>query len=152
MNTATRKAAPTPGTHQLLHQVILWTLEAAKECVDRAEFHNETPDPDGGMGLWQSFQARFPKTEGACTAEVFAACIELTPAAKRAGNDIKGRAWDVLWMLKNAVRRAAGRDRVSFRVLVVRDRVRPTPTDLVAVCGPGDHGEPVITISFPGQD
>jgi hypothetical protein len=91
----------------------------------------------------------------ACTAEVFAECIELTDAAKRAHNDIKGRLWDVLNVLKHAIRTTAkGRktDRISFTVSVVRDRVRPTPTELVAICGPGDTMEPVITIMFPGQD
>lgn len=89
----------------------------------------------------------------ACTVEVFSECIELTDAAKRAGNDIKGRLWDVLWMLKNAIRRApAGMTRIPFTVLVVNERVRPTPTQLVAVCGPGDNMEPVITIQYPGQD
>jgi hypothetical protein len=88
----------------------------------------------------------------ACTAEVFADCISLTDAAERAGNDIKGRLWDVLWMLKLAIRRAQRTDRIHFTVLVVRDRVRPTPTELVAVCGPGDDREPVITIQFAGQD
>jgi hypothetical protein len=88
----------------------------------------------------------------ACTAEVFADCINLTDAAKRAGNDIKGRLWDVLWMLKSAIRRAQGGDRINFTVRVVRERVRPTPTQLVAVCGPGDDQEPVITIQYVGQD
>jgi len=88
----------------------------------------------------------------ACTAEVFASCIELTPAAKRAGQDIKGRLWDVLWMLRRAIKSARSTDRITFTVLVSRDRVRPTPTELVAVCGPGDNMEPVITIQFPGQD
>jgi hypothetical protein len=88
----------------------------------------------------------------ACTAEVYAECIKLTDAAKRAGNDIKGRAWDVLWMLKMALRTARNTDRITFRLSVVRDRIRPTPTELVAVCGPGDDAEPVITIMFPGQD
>lgn len=89
----------------------------------------------------------------ACTVEVFSECIELTDAAKRAGNDIKGRLWDVLWMLKLAIRRAPrGTDRIPFTVRVVSERVRPTPTQLVAVCGPGDDMEPVITIQYPGQD
>ena len=93
---------------------------------------------------------RFPV---ACTAEVFSSCIDLTPAAKRAGNDIKGRCWDVLWMLRQAIRAARpGTTRITFKVAVVRERVRPTPTELVAVCGPGDDMEPVITIQFPGQD
>lgn len=50
---------------------------------------------------------RFPV---AMTAEAFALCVELSPAAKRACNDLKGRLWDVLWMLKNAIRRANSTD------------------------------------------
>jgi hypothetical protein len=88
----------------------------------------------------------------ACTAEVFADCINLTDAATRAGNDIRGRLWDVLWMLKMAIRTSRSTDRINFTVRVVRERVRPTPTQLVAVCGPGDNLEPVITICYPGQE
>lgn len=109
------------------------------------------------MDLCQGELAELVKEAGfkfpiAATAEVFHECIGLTNAAERAGNDIKGRAWDVLWMLKNAIRRASTTDRITFTVAVVRERVRPTPTQLVAVCGPGDNMEPVITLMFPGQD
>lgn len=93
---------------------------------------------------------RFPV---ACTRAVFESCIALTPAAKRACNDVRGRAWDVLHMLRLAVRASAGgTDRLSFVVRVVRERVRPTPTTLLAIVGPGDAGEPVMTIMFPGED
>jgi hypothetical protein len=86
----------------------------------------------------------------AMTREVFMECVELTPAAKRAFNDVKGRLWDVLTMLKHAMRRP--QPELLFKVLVVRERVRPTPTVLKCVLGPGDDGEAVITIMFPGQD
>lgn len=88
----------------------------------------------------------------ACTATVFAKCIDLTPAAKRAGNDIKGRLWDVLWMLKHAIRSSRNTSLINFEVAVVCDRVRPTRIALKAVCGPGDNMEPVITIMFPEED
>jgi len=89
----------------------------------------------------------------AATSTVFAQCIELTPAAIRACNDIKGRLWDVLWMLKNAIARSQGSQTViMFEVYIVRDRIRPTLTKLKAVCGPGDNMEPVITIMFPEED
>lgn len=89
----------------------------------------------------------------ACTVEVFSECVGLTKAAEKAGNDIKGRLWDILWMLKLAIKACRpGTTRIPFKVLVVRDRVRPTLTELVAVCGPGDNMEPVITIQYPGQD
>lgn len=52
------------STHQLLAEVIPWAVDAAKEHVELAIFNGETPDPETGMGLWQSFQAAFPKTPG----------------------------------------------------------------------------------------
>jgi hypothetical protein len=88
----------------------------------------------------------------ACTASVYAECIALTKAAEAAGQDIKGRLWDVLWMLSLAIRTKRGpATEIHFTVTVSRDRKRPTPTKLVAVCGPGDDMEPVITIMFPGE-
>jgi len=88
----------------------------------------------------------------ACTAEVFAECVALTPAAERACNDIKGRLWDIVWMMTNAIRRGGQGDTITFQLMVVRKRVKPTLTTLKAVCGPGDNMEPVITIMFPDQD
>jgi hypothetical protein len=89
----------------------------------------------------------------ACTRAVFDSCIALTPAARRACNDVRGRAWDVLHMLRLAVRASGGgTDRLTFAVRVVRERVRPTPTTLLAIIGPGDDGAPVMTIMFPGED
>lgn len=92
---------------------------------------------------------RFPV---ACTAAVYAECIALTPAAKRACNDLNGRAWDVLYMMREAIRRStSGNSQIGFQIACVRERVRPTPTTLKAVCGPGDDAEPVITIMFPHE-
>lgn len=51
-------------TYDLLTDVIPWTTHAAKEHVELARFNGETPDPQPGMGLWQSFQAAFPKAPG----------------------------------------------------------------------------------------
>lgn len=90
---------------------------------------------------------RFPI---AATARVFSECIDLTPAAKRACNDVQGRLWDVLTMLKPAAKR--GGQVITFQVYVVRERKRPTLTTLKAVIGPGDNAEPVITIMFPEED
>ncbi len=88
----------------------------------------------------------------ACTSAVFESCVALTPAAHRAGNDLKGRLWDVLFMLRMAIRRCGGGSEIRFEVMVVRERVRPTLTRLKAICGPGDDAEPVITIMFEGED
>jgi hypothetical protein len=89
----------------------------------------------------------------AMTATAFARYVELTPAAKRACNDIQGRLWDVLYMLRLAIGRCPeGTDTVFFDVYCVVDRVKPQLVRLKSVCGPGDEGEPVLTIMFPEED
>lgn len=93
----------------------------------------------------------------AITARVHAECVTIPPAAAGTGQDERGRLWDVLWMASNACRRAAsaGEDSVTFRV-TVRNRqtvnYRRDTVTLRAVIGPGDQGEPVITILFPDED
>lgn len=105
----------------------------------------------GELGkLTQEAGFKFPL---ACTMEVFVGCIELTPAAKLAGCDIKGRLWDILQVLRMHIRRLPGNvDRIEFKLAVVNETVQPTTVDLVAVCGPGDDLEPTITIMYPWQD
>jgi len=89
----------------------------------------------------------------AMTAEAFAQYIELTPAAERACNDLKGRLWDVLWMFRCAARSApAGQSTIFFEFYCVTTRVKPTRCRLKSVCGPGDDGEPVLTFMLPHQD
>lgn len=92
---------------------------------------------------------RFPV---AMTAEAFHDYVELTAAAKRACNDIRGRLWDVLWMLSREIKKGANGDPVNFEFYCVTDRIEPRLCTLKAICGPGDQGEPVITIMHPWQD
>jgi len=72
------------------------------------------------------------------------------------GQDEAGRLWDVLYMLHCAVKRGQGGQRTDFSLYVrTSNRERLTGRDLVrlkALCGPGDAGEPVITIMQPGED
>lgn len=65
--------------------------------------------------------------------------------------DEKGRLWDVVWMASVSAKRCSG-DRMEVKFL----RVPPGGSDaelvtLIAVCGPGDTPEPVITIMQPGE-
>jgi hypothetical protein len=69
------------------------------------------------------------------------------------GQDVPGRLHDVFWMLQSHLDRNGPGERVDFSVLVdVHGIGRHTKVDLYAVCGPGDDGEPVITIMLPGED
>jgi hypothetical protein len=65
--------------------------------------------------------------------------------------DLHGRLWDILWLLRCAIKRSHG-DRIGFIVYVRNDNRRPKPVDLYAVVGPGDDAEPVITIMEKGED
>jgi hypothetical protein len=68
--------------------------------------------------------------------------------------DEQGRLWDVLWMASVAARRNSGSE-VRFQLYRVPRGgrgVRPRLVTLQMLCGPGDEGEPVITIGLPGED
>jgi hypothetical protein len=71
--------------------------------------------------------------------------------------DERGRLWDVLSMFRCAAASSRARGSTLFFKLYVKNhnRERMDSRDLVAlkaVCGPGDSGEPVITIMLPGED
>lgn len=89
----------------------------------------------------------------AITAEAFGDYVELTPQAIEVCNDIKGRLWDVLWMLRMAIHQHRGDPgEIMYQFYCVTDRIKPRLCNLRAVCGPGDQGEPVLTIMHPWQD
>jgi hypothetical protein len=68
--------------------------------------------------------------------------------------DESGRLWDVLYLLRWAVGRSDDGPVVRFGVHVRNDNREGTPplVRLKAVCGPGDQGEPVVTIMLPDED
>jgi len=70
------------------------------------------------------------------------------------GQSFNGRAWDLLAVLLYEIRRGEGGGRVEFAPLFVMPRGsdRPIPVPMYALCGPGDRGEPIITIMLPGED
>jgi hypothetical protein len=68
--------------------------------------------------------------------------------------DESGRLWDVLWMSHLAARRAqGGAVAVQFYRVPRGGRGRmPRKTSLRMNIGPGDAGEPVITLMLPDED
>ena len=69
--------------------------------------------------------------------------------------DEAGRLWDIVFMFRCAVASQRGRlGELRFRLHVRNDNRERTPplVTLKAVCGPGDDGEPVITIMLPEED
>ncbi|HPS21847.1 MAG TPA: hypothetical protein PLM60_00390 [Methanoregulaceae archaeon] len=72
------------------------------------------------------------------------------------GQSVEGRTWDLLWIFGCAARRSRHASTIQFRVLfVTMEESGSIVTEdvlLKAVCGPGDEGEPVITIMLPWED
>ena len=97
----------------------------------------------------------------AMTAAAFRKCVhdpDAGPLSLPPMQDLKGRLWDVLWMLKCAISRIASSDTVAFELLVRNwvdypksRRHRLERVKLWSKCGPGDDAEPVITIMLPDE-
>lgn len=89
----------------------------------------------------------------ALTATVYQRNVEVPDGVT--AQDVSGRLWDILWMFRRAASQCHG-DILQFQLYVRNhNRERLTRQDLVtlkAVCGPGDNGEPVITIMLPNED
>lgn len=71
------------------------------------------------------------------------------------GETERARAWDVVWLARNAIRAAGtdGGNRIEFTVACT-SATNPHPRQvLLAVhAGPGDQGEPVLTITSPADE
>src|SRR5262249_8610682 len=105
--------------------------------------------PSGTVELVQEAGFKFPV---AMTIGAFCATVSEPDKPLPAGQDLKGRLWDVLWMLKLAIKSSKpGNDRVSFSVNVW-DGSRRKRVNLWSLCGPGDNAEPVITLMLEGED
>lgn len=89
------------------------------------------------------------------TRTAWADAVEWTDAdsKRQVYQDESGRLWDLLYMARLAARRGGSEIRYTFlRVPRGGRGVRPRLVTLKAICGPGDHGEPVITIMLPDED
>ena len=86
----------------------------------------------------------------ALTVAVWERCVTVPEEAHC--QDETGRLWDVLTVLRFTIIRSRGASQVNFTVAVQNDAQRPRPVQLKAICGPGDSGEPVITIMLPEED
>ena len=85
----------------------------------------------------------------ALTAAVWAD-VEAIPRRFQGIQDVRGRAADLLWMAALAARRNTKGAAVLFEVLLDVGRTRRQQYRMVI--GPGDNGEPVVTIMKPGED
>ena len=63
-----------------------------------------------------------------------------------------GRLHDLLTLAMFAARTSKGKDRVTFKVDFLMAPGRKETIEVIAHIGPGDHGEPVLTIMLPEDD
>ena len=84
----------------------------------------------------------------AITSAAFAA----TAGKAAPGEGVRGKLWDVLYMMRMAAKSAGDKtDRVYFSVRVW-DGEKNELVHLWALCGPGDTPDPVLTIMLQGED
>ena len=79
--------------------------------------------------------------------------LEPSKELEAEGEDVIGRAWDMFTILLQAIRGASGGHEVHFAPLFTQEPGRRAePVEMWAKCGPGDNGEPVITVMLRGED
>ncbi|HOW59124.1 MAG TPA: hypothetical protein PLO78_05295 [Candidatus Omnitrophota bacterium] len=68
------------------------------------------------------------------------------------GQDLKGRAWDLLMVFRMTAKSSKG-DEIHFAPLfVMPGNPMAKPVRMWAKCGPGDEMEPCVTIMLEGED
>lgn len=90
----------------------------------------------------------------ACTAAVWNGYIVPPKGTEEFGQSTRGRVHDLLWMLYLAIRRSnsAKSDQLRYQVIFVMHGGKQETVTLKSICGPGDDGEPVVTIMTPDED
>ena len=88
----------------------------------------------------------------ALTNAVYVSCVRVPRDVT--GQDVPGRLWDVLWMLRHRIRSSNGvGGDIRFELYVRNTDEQPAGlVHLRCVCGPGDAAEPVLTVMLPGVE
>ncbi len=72
------------------------------------------------------------------------------------GQSVQGRLWDLLWLFRCAIHSSrASSDRISYRIVFLMktgNQIYDRTVSVIAHAGPGDMGEPVITLMLPEDD
>ena len=86
------------------------------------------------------------------TDHLFHGYVEVPKGLEGEGQSVTGRLHDLMVLALFAARKAANTDRVTFKVDFLMAPGRKETVEVVAHIGPGDHGEPVLTIMRPEDD
>ena len=90
----------------------------------------------------------------AMTIGSYAECVGWDNDVEKVYQDVSGRLWDVVFMLTHAIKskRNPG-SQIHFKLMSVpRGETEAVEVELKAIIGPGDEGEPVMTILLPHED
>ena len=113
----------------------------------------ERPELDDLRSMVQRSGFRYPV---AMTAAAFAETVAPIDAAPPPGEDLRSRLWHVLVCVRAAwrvtVTRDTPSDRVHFGLVIRGENGKPKVVPMWIHCGPGDAGEPVLTIMLKGED
>ena len=94
----------------------------------------------------------------ALTSAVWADCVAWSDedSQKQVHQDLSARLWDILYLAAYAIRTSSGSgDRLLYEIhRVPRDgySTEALPVTLKLIIGPGDHGEPVMTVLLSNED
>ena len=121
---------------------VLYTYSRSQAVADGLQIEVSKVAEEAGV--------RFPVF---ITSAVYDSFVRVPPGVT--GQDQAGRLWDVVWMLRFAIRKAQhGQARLPFALYVRNDNKAPRLIKLVAMCGPLDidDPQPAITIMLPDED
>ncbi len=146
MSQSTNKTPANPGCHNLFGEVI-YSYTRAQAIDDGVLIDATEMARDAGF-----------KWPVALTVAAWSDCVAWSDAdnERQVYQDQSGRLWDVLFMASFAVRTANNANRqLQFDLQRIPRNGRSTTSQrltLKLILGPGDGGEPVITIMLPGED
>jgi len=86
------------------------------------------------------------------TDHLFHGYVEPPAGLDGEGQSVTSRLHDLMVLALFAARKAMNTDRVTFKVDFLMAPGRKETIEVVAHIGPGDHGEPVLTIMLPEDD
>ncbi len=146
MSQSTNKTPASPGCHNLFGEVI-YSYTRAQAIDDGVLIDATEMARDAGF-----------KWPLALTAAAWADCVTWTDDdnKRQVYQDQSGRLWDVLFMASYAIQTANNAKRqLKFGLQRIPRNGRSTTSQrltLKLILGPGDGGEPVITIMLPEED
>ena len=93
------------------------------------------------------------KVHTVVTATLFHGYVEPPTGLTGEGQSTAGRLHDLLFLVLCAARKNhAGADRAAVRAAFLMKPGRTETVDVIAHIGPGDQGEPVLTLMLPEDD